>query len=822
MTQNPLLDDPDFAPSQSPAPAGNPLLNDPDFAPASLAAMRTPGPLVADPDFNPAPDAAKADVSVENRRNPSTAYRWGALNPPEAAAPVDTSTDVAKSAAAQGALGVSDIAGMPGTLGQLYDAGVNKLYSGVGHAGEYLGAIPKGKTDEFMADVSKLNKGLQSPAEQQGQVNTIAGLPFPTGAAVENAVKENVPFTQYEPQTNAGRVAGSAARMATGVATTGGTGLTNIAGNVVKGAAAGAASEIAGHAAENYDLPTWADPVARTFGAIGGGGVAHGITSAIASVALPTEGARSALADAMATDARNGKLRMTPDQIQQAHDAGLTPTIHDMGGPTSDKVLGYYSQLTPEAQEESGNILASIQSRRAEAGTATGAHIDSLYGESLDPARTQAAIDAANTTANNAVYGLARAHPDAQSMWTKNLYDLTAAPPIQAAMKSADSLALYPNSEVKPFIFGADGNVASAPNLSYWDQVKRNLDDQISTAQRTGANNDARLLQGLKGNLTNELDQIVPAYATARNTAAEGFGASNAIEAGYNSMKNMDAFKAADAAKALGKMSPDQRDLFSQGAASWMKEQAVDSSKGPGFLARKLSNPAFAARAKAAVGEDNFNSILGHAAASDLMSKVKPIAASATAPKSSHFFGTLGKGAGAVAGGLADLVMMHLGAGVPVPYLGTVAAAALGSAGGHYAGQAVDSILATGARMRSAPMTSLAAENNPDAVKRFGQELANSDAARKGYSRTSQFLSDKAIQAYRANPNFTPQQGYQQPQAAPFKRGGSVKSGHQHLVDRLMREVEKAKRVEKGRTSVLLRQPDEAIAKALNVAQAAI
>jgi hypothetical protein len=50
--------------------------------------------------------------------------------------------------------------------------------------------------------------------------------------------------------------------------------------------------------------------------------------------------------------------------------------------------------------------------------------------------------------------------------------------------------------------------------------------------------------------------------------------------------------------------------------------------------------------------------------------------------------------------------------------------------------------------------------------------------------------------------------------------GGKV--GHQHLVDRMFREVEKAKRMEKGRTSVLLQQPDEAVAKALNVAQAAI
>ena len=57
---------------------------------------------------------------------------------------------------------------------------------------------------------------------------------------------------------------------------------------------------------------------------------------------------------------------------------------------------------------------------------------------------------------------------------------------------------------------------------------------------------------------------------------------------------------------------------------------------------------------------------------------------------------------------------------------------------------------------------------------------------------------------------------------AGHARGGSIKAGHQHLVDRLMREVEKAKRAEKGRTSVLLQQPDETIAKALNVAQAAI
>ena len=53
-----------------------------------------------------------------------------------------------------------------------------------------------------------------------------------------------------------------------------------------------------------------------------------------------------------------------------------------------------------------------------------------------------------------------------------------------------------------------------------------------------------------------------------------------------------------------------------------------------------------------------------------------------------------------------------------------------------------------------------------------------------------------------------------------YARGG--RAGHQHLVDRLFQHVERAKKAEKAHTSSLLQQPDSAIAKALNVAQAAI
>jgi len=56
----------------------------------------------------------------------------------------------------------------------------------------------------------------------------------------------------------------------------------------------------------------------------------------------------------------------------------------------------------------------------------------------------------------------------------------------------------------------------------------------------------------------------------------------------------------------------------------------------------------------------------------------------------------------------------------------------------------------------------------------------------------------------------------------PRKSGGKVQSGHQHLVDRLFRLGEQAKKTEKAHTEPLLNLPDETVARALDVAQRAI
>jgi hypothetical protein len=539
---------------------------------------------------------------------------------------------------------------------------------------------------------------------------------------------------------------------------------------------------------------------ARIIGAVGSDLLTHKISNAAEGLFMPSVKARDELTGALAQDLRNGKGAMTPEQIAAAHENGLSPSVYDMAGPATKGVLNRYSQLTPEAQQANGDIARTLAERKAAAGAATGAHIGSLYG-GLDAPAIQAAIEGEAKTNNNTLYRVAREDPAAQSVWTQNLRDISGAPPIQKAMQDAHSVSLYPNSGVRSFAYDAGGNLVGAPNLSYWDQVKRSLDDQISTARRTGANDEAARVAGLKSSLVGELDQQVPAYAVARGAAAEGFGASNSVEAGYNALKNMNAFKGADVAKAFNGMPPAQQELFGKGAASYLKE--VSERGGPGAVTRMFRDPQVEARARMALGDGNFESILGHATSNDLLTKATPLNAPLGSPSTSHWPVL----AGALTSAGADVASGMLLRGEFVPSLRTlgVGAAGAGVAAAHNIASEV------GNRRVSPRIMELAGRTDPQSVAEFGRELSRSPATRSLVERAGRYALQRSTAAT-AQPTA--------PTKAPYARGGRV--GHQHLVDRLFRHVEQARREEKAHTSSLLNQPDTAIAKALNDAQKAI
>lgn len=114
-----------------------------------------------------------------------------------------------------------------------------------------------------------------------------------------------------------------------------------------------------------------------------------------------------------------------------------------------------------------------------------------------------------------------------------------------------------------------------APNqqLAVVDAVKKELDDQISAAQRAGRNNEARLIMGRKAALVDVADQAFPEYARARDVWRNF---SDVIDAGDMGRKIMtggisgrpDALK-----KAVDSMGPEELQQVRIGAAQAVRDR---------------------------------------------------------------------------------------------------------------------------------------------------------------------------------------------------------------------------------------------------------
>jgi hypothetical protein len=114
-----------------------------------------------------------------------------------------------------------------------------------------------------------------------------------------------------------------------------------------------------------------------------------------------------------------------------------------------------------------------------------------------------------------------------------------------------------------------------APNLQYWDAVKRELDAAASMAKRSGDTSSSAA--DLARILRTELDRQVPSYANARGIAEKYFGESNALEAGRAlAGKKMDP---EEVKQILRQMKPDERALLQEGYASDLANRVIGDMK---------------------------------------------------------------------------------------------------------------------------------------------------------------------------------------------------------------------------------------------------
>jgi hypothetical protein len=302
----------------------------------------------------------------------------------------------------------------------------------------------------------------------------------------------------------------------------------------------------------------------------------------------PEKAAQKATGRAFNAD-RSAGMAMDPADEAFARANGLDINNLDLGGPAVRNLARSAKATSPEA-----NAALTSAVDRGAPGVDTEKFLIRLVGGSADDLALREGLQNQGRLHNAPAYNKAMSAPAAQSMFTPPLQEVMQSQAVQSAitdvMKTESNRAAI-GGYVKPSMpFAKDqdgvwqiktartphGSVytPAAPNLAFWDQVKRNLDDQISQAQRSGAKSTAADLIGVKSKLVSELDRAVPEYRAARQGAAAFFGAEDAMDAGRKFA--MQPKLTPEAKAAIAKLSPAERKAFEIGAAS----TAIDALKG--------------------------------------------------------------------------------------------------------------------------------------------------------------------------------------------------------------------------------------------------
>jgi hypothetical protein len=725
------------------------------------------------------------------------------LRPPTKST-VGTGEDVAKSAGTQAVFGLGDVAGLPGTLGSFVEGGAKWVGEKVLQGADKLGLLPGEHTPETVPKAvgEWVDKNLVTPegrkyAEKYGNRADIGLTSAPTGDDIEKELRAKIPALDYTPQTKAGEYAGSASRMATN-SLAGGPGRTLVEKGVV-GAVSGLGSEAAGDAAKATGLGDY-EGVARFFGGVLSNSAAMRTAGGIRSFTNGNAEAEHRLAQALQEDLRDGRAKMTPQQIDEAISQGHSPSVFDMAGPRTEELL---SKMGGMAQGQLGHMNAGVNARNDAMRSANGRHITDTFGLTNRAGDEMTAMQLAHKRQNDQLYTFARNNPTANFVTTPRLEELAGYPGVKEAVARVTKLAEDPQFGIRPPTaapnFGGPPMAPTPGNLAFWDHVKRDIDSQVSTLKRSGG--DAHYLDTWRKELLQEVDSQVTGYDKARAAARVGFQAEDALEAGTKFAAKPNSFQTAEIKKALANFTPEERDLFIKGVGDALLTKAQSS---PQAFTRFLTAPENTERLRTALGDARYNQLHGYARSTELMSNAATIAA--TPPKTGMLVGHAGLAAG-IAAALPELgYMMSL---PPQIASKVIAGAAFDAAskGIKYA-----------AERRVAPeVIRLAQSTDPADLARLGHLLQSNPAANAYFSRVTTALAELGATAVRSNAGM---QDVPRPQRAEGGRIGTL--NHVMLAAGLIRAAEKAKKGHGQTTEPLLKQTDEAITKALSIANEAI
>ena len=361
----------------------------------------------------------------------------------------------------------------------------------------------------------------------------------------------------------------------------------------------------------------------------GAGAVVSGPVSMARGLLTPRAASERAVGRALVEAERSdpaGLNRITQGQFQQAPGEAV---VGDVLGEPGRNLARSAANISPEAREVMNQTL---DARGRGQGDRLTSWLDNQFSFPNQHVQQQA-LEATARTTNNAAYQAAE-RAGQGGLWSPELERLASSQAVADAMRGAirtsqdeavrrgmggfnPKISFTPDGRIQ-FNRGP-GGVPTYPDLRYWDQVRRELSD---AAQKAAPRTEERMrLNGLASALNAELDNLVPAYQTARSGAAGFFGAENALEAGANFVTQR--FANDEARAALGAMNPTQRALFRDGFVARLKETIAETPDRADLAKRLATSPAARERNQIAMGPQRANEFEAMLRTETIMQKLK-------------------------------------------------------------------------------------------------------------------------------------------------------------------------------------------------------
>lgn len=378
----------------------------------------------------------------------------------------------------------------------------------------------------------------------------------------------------------------------------------------------GAGAEAAGYGAaeETAKIAPDETPMQRAeriaSSAAAGFGIGTGLRAAVPVVGKFREGLSAAreylrpssrqAAETIAEAARSAPVTakgLTPEEFQRLSDQGYPVSAADIRGvqPTIQGAMGRrpaegqaFAQDLQERLQRVGNDTQSVMDEMLYPRIAA-SRPASMANEPVtaDPAYLRAIASAARKETVSPAYDLAYNSPQAQNIWLMLPPSAPGQAPLnlgwlintksgrQAVQDASEQLNLKYRGETGygeygPFRMSNTGRLMlpqggnNPVNLEFWDVVKRKLDEQVGAYYRAGATDSGQALSETRDALRDSLGAMIPEYKAALSTASRYIRGDNAFDAGiefFPMIAKLNAPRGATSANLVGDISTQMRNF---------------------------------------------------------------------------------------------------------------------------------------------------------------------------------------------------------------------------------------------------------------------